>query len=357
MGTGGAMRVVKWLSILVVVAAVAAGGWWFTRPAPAEASPTHPKWVRDLDQARSDTPPPAMGFMLQSGGAFPDLQSAVRAARDIDTITVMPGRYEQCAVISRGSLTVRAMVPGSVTFAGKVCEGKGAIVVRGDDATIEGLRFTGYKAGDGNGAGIRLEDGDLTVRSSIFEDSETGVISGNGKEGSATIERSIFRRLGRCRPDNCSHSLYMGRFAALTVRESLFEQGRGGHYIKARVRTVDIEGNLIDDTDGRRTNYLIDLPNGSTGTIRGNAMIKGAGGENRCCAIVVSAEVRQNEASVLVDGNELANLDDRPVILLADYKGEARLGRNRTDGWFIDRADFTLREKCVSCALLSGKIL
>ncbi|MDO9488059.1 MAG: right-handed parallel beta-helix repeat-containing protein, partial [Sphingomonadaceae bacterium] len=273
------------------------------------------------------------------------------------TITIMPGVYEDCAVVSRGNLTIRAMVPGSVTFSKKVCEGKAGLVLRGDEATVEGLHFTGYTAHDGNGAGIRLEKGNLYVRSSIFDGSDTGVISGNNQPGQATIERSIFRQLGRCRPDNCSHSVYMGRFAALTVRDSLFEEGRGGHYIKARVKKVDIRDNLIDDTKGTRTNYLIDLPEGAVGEIRGNALIKGTQGENKCCAIVVSAEFRENDASVLVDGNQFANLADRPVILLGDYKGQARLGSNETLGWFIDQASFTVADKCVGCALLSGKIL
>lgn len=351
------MRIVKWLLAAVVLVVAAAGGWWMMRPDPAEASPTHPQWVRDLDAARVETPGGGLPFMLQSGGSFAKLAPAVRAARDTDTLIIMPGVYEDCAVVSRGNLTIRAMVPGSVTLRKKVCEGKAGLVLRGEEATVEGLHFSGYTANDGNGAGIRLEKGNLTVRSSVFDSSDTGVISGNGQPGQATIEKSIFRQLGRCRPDNCSHSVYMGRFAALTVRESLFEEGRGGHYIKSRTKKVDIRDNLIDDTRGTSTNYLIDLPEGAIGEIRGNALIKGVNGENRCCAIVVSAEFRENDASVLVDGNQFANLADRPVILLGDYKGQARLGSNETSGWFIGRTDFTVGGKCVGCALLSGKIL
>lgn len=351
------MRIGKWLLLVVLLVVAAAGAWWAMRPAPADASPTHPQWVRDLDASRVDTPGGGLPFMLQSGGSFARLRDAVAKARDVDTISIMPGVYEDCAVVSRGRLTLRAMVPGSVTFSKTICEGKAALVLRGEEATVEGIHFTGFTARDGNGAGVRLEEGDLYVRSSIFEDSDTGVISGNEQPGQATIEQSIFRRLGRCRPDNCSHSLYMGRFAALTVRESLFEQGRGGHYIKSRTKKVDIEDNLIDDTKGTRTNYLIDLPEGAVGEIRGNALIKGAAGENRCCAIVVSAEYRENDASVLIEGNQFANLADRPVLLLGDYKGQARLGANETSGWFIQRSDFTIAGKCVTCALLSGKIL
>lgn len=351
------MRVVKWLLIAAVLVMAGLAGWWMMRPKPASASPTYAGWVRELDAAKVDTPGAGLAFMLQSGGSYATLREAVRKASPVDTITVLPGVYEQCAVISKGRLTIRAMVPGSVTFQKKLCEGKAALVIGGQEATIEGLRFVGYTMKDGNGAGIRLEAGDLSVSRTVFEDSDTGLLSGNGLRGQATVSQSIFRRLGRCRPDNCSHSLYMGRVEALTVKESLFEEGRGGHYIKARVKKVDIEDNLIDDTKGTRTNYLIDLPEGATGLIRGNALIKGTAAENRCCAIVVSAEYRENEATVLVDDNDLANLADRPVILLADYKGQARLGSNRTQGWFIENARFSIADKCVGCALLSGRIL
>lgn len=351
------MRVMKWLLLAAVLVVASATGWWMMRPAPAEASPTHPQWVRDLDGARVDTPGGGLPFLLQSGGSYARLRDAVVKAQSVDTITIMPGVYEDCAVVSKGRLTIRAMIPGSVTFRNKLCEGKAGIVVAGEEVTIAGLHFTGYTTRDGNGAGVRLEKGDLYLEETTFEDSDTGLLSGNGLEGQATVRRSIFRRLGRCRPDNCSHSLYMGRVAALTVRESLFEEGHGGHYIKARVKTVDIRDNLIDDTKGARTNYLIDLPEGAVGEIRGNALIKGANAENKCCAIVVSAEERENDASVLVEGNQFANLADRPVVLLGDYKGQARLGRNETLGWFVEEARFTVADRCVVCKLLSGKIL
>jgi len=351
------MRIMKWLLLAAILVAAAASGWWLMRPSPADAAPTHPQWVRDLDGARVDTPGGGLPFTLQSGGSYARLRDAVRKAQAVDTITIMPGVYEDCAVISKGRLTIRAMIPGSVTFKKKLCEGKGGIVVAAEEVTIEGLHFTGYTMRDGNGAGIRFEKGDLYVDESIFEDSDTGLLSGNALEGQATVRRSIFRRLGRCRPDNCSHSLYMGRVAALTVKESLFEEGHGGHYIKARVKQVDISDNLIDDSKGTRTNYLIDLPEGAVGEIRGNALIKGTNAENKCCAIVVSAEFRDNDASVLIDGNQFANLADRPVLLLGDYKGQARLGSNQTLGWFIERGSFTVADKCVACKLLSGRIL
>ncbi len=88
------MRIVKWLLLGAALVVAAAAGWWLMRPAPADASPTHPQWVRDLDGARVVTPGGGLPFMLQSGGSYARLRDAVRQAKSVDTITIMPGVYE-----------------------------------------------------------------------------------------------------------------------------------------------------------------------------------------------------------------------------------------------------------------------
>ena len=59
------------------------------------------------------------------------------------------------------------------------------------------------------------------------------------------------------------------------MTRSRFEQGTGGHYLKSRAARNVIEGNSFDDANGHGTNYLIDLPNGGTGAIRGNWFVQG----------------------------------------------------------------------------------
>ena len=103
----------------------------------------------------------------QSGGAFRIEETGQRFARLDDavgaigqgsgTIIVAPGRYPECAVFSGGNLTLRAEQPSTAIFDGGTCEGKAALVLRGQSATIDGIVFRNMKVPDLNGAGIRLE--------------------------------------------------------------------------------------------------------------------------------------------------------------------------------------------------------
>jgi hypothetical protein len=122
---------------------------------------------------------------------------------------------------------------------------------------------------DGNGSGIRLEHGNLTVTQSWFRDSDEGILANNDPRGTIAIDHSTFTHLGRCdRGLSCAHSVYLNFYDRVTITGSRFEMGDGGHYIKIRARVVDIRDNVIDDTGGRNSNYLIDLPAGSTGGFR-----------------------------------------------------------------------------------------
>ena len=136
-----------------------------------------------------------------------------------------------------GDILYKAAVPGQAVLDGVACEGKAALVLRGRRARVEGLVFANMRVPDCNGAGIRLEKGDLEVSQSWFRDSQQGILTANGENGSITIDKSTFTRLGTCEgPGGCAHSIYIGDYGALTVTRSRFEAGRGGHYLKSRAR-------------------------------------------------------------------------------------------------------------------------
>lgn len=144
-------------------------------------------------------------------------------------MVVAPGRYVECAVVKSGRFAIRAVISGSVTFDGRACQNKAAIVIKGGWVDVGGLRFCNVRVPDRNGAGLRIQGGDVTVRLTTFEDGENGILTNMDPIGTPSFERLIFRRLGFCPPDrNCPHSIYAGKIAHAEIRDSLFEQGRGG---------------------------------------------------------------------------------------------------------------------------------
>lgn len=198
--------------------------------------------------------------VAETGRSYASLQQAVDAiGAGRATIVIAPGTYRQCAVQEEGIVTYLAEQPGSVTFTGKPCEDKAALVLRGRRAEVRGLTFTGIRVADFNGSGIRLEQGDLEVSDARFADSQQGILTANGVRAQVVILRSTFSGLGNCDDEDvgCAHSVYVGDYGALTVRESRFERGAGGHYLKTRTGEVVIEDNSFDDF-GRVRNQLHD---------------------------------------------------------------------------------------------------
>lgn len=266
--------------------------------------------------------------VAESGRAFGRLQDAVDAIGEGGgTIRIASGYHRDCAVQTAGRIAFVAVEPGRAILDGVTCEGKAALVLRGDGARVDGIVFQNMRVPDGNGAGIRLEASDLEVVDSLFRGSEQGILTADDPEATLTIDRSTFSRLGRCdRGLSCAHSVYTGIYGRVVVTRSRFEKGSGGHYLKTRAVQVDVSDNSFDDTQGKETNYMIDLPSGSVGRIVNNLFIQGRNKENYSALIAVAAEERKNPSRGLSIAGNRASLPEgmgRKSVFVADWSGEA----------------------------------
>ncbi|MBA3836802.1 MAG: right-handed parallel beta-helix repeat-containing protein [Sphingomonas sp.] len=276
--------------------------------------------------------------IAETGEGFAHLEEALAAAGPRgefaqSTILIAPGTYRECAVQTWGKVTFKAITPGTVIFDGVACEDKAALVLRGRGSVVDGIIFRNINVPDGNGAGIRTEIGDLTVINSTFLNSQEGILGGEGTAQRITIDRSTFSGLGQCdQTPDCAHSIYLANKGQITVTRSRFERGRGGHYVKLRTPRVSITDNSFDDTQGRNTNYMIDLSEGGTGLIANNIFVQGRNKENWTAFIAVAAEARTYSAAGLrVEGNRasLAPGETRSPAFLADLSHQRlALGAN-----------------------------
>ncbi|MFC3100184.1 right-handed parallel beta-helix repeat-containing protein [Altererythrobacter lauratis] len=284
---------------------------------------------------------PAPFTVVETGQGFANLQAAVDSIGDgRGTIAIAPGNHRQCAVQSAGEIAYLATQPGQAVFDAVTCEGKAALVLRGRSAQVSGLVFQNMRVRDYNGAGIRMEAGDLTVAQSWFRDSQQGILTANAETATLVVDHSTFTRLGTCEGSGgCAHSIYTGALGLVRITNSRFEQGRGGHYLKARAPRVEIASNSFDDAGGRGTNYMIDLPAGASGQISNNWFVQGRDKENYSAFIAVAPESRDySSAGLVVAGNtaRLAPGVDRNTVFVADWSGEVQqitsnaLGRGLT---------------------------
>jgi hypothetical protein len=270
--------------------------------------------------------------VTETGQSFGSLQDAVNAIGEGQgTIRVASGRYRDCAVQEAGTITFTAAVPGEAVFDGGICEEKATLVLRGRAARVEGLTFTHTRVPDGNGAGIRIEQGNLTVLESMFVDGQCGILTAADANSTVAIDHSTFSLLGKHPDGNGAHAVYIGHYGMARVTNSRFERGTGGHYLKIRAPRVEIIGNSFDDSQGHDTNYMIDLPEGAVGRIAGNSFVQGTGKENYGTFIAVHAEEGHNPSAGLTIEDNVAWLVPGfawATAFVGDWSGEALVIRN-----------------------------
>lgn len=276
-------------------------------------------------------------IVAETGERFIRLHDAVSAiGGGSGTIRIAPGRYADCAVQESGRIAFVAEAPGTAIFDGGVCEDKATLVLRGRSSRVEGLVFTHAAVEDGNGAGIRLEQGDLSVSQTSFVDAQAGILSASDPSSAIAIDRSTFSGLGRRDPDgDHAHSIYVNDYGALTVTNSRFERGTGGHYLKSRSPRITVLDSSFDDSRGRSTNYMIDLPYGAVGRIAGNVFVQGLGKENYSTMIAVAAEGRNNSSAGLTIEDNIVSVSPGfrwRTAFVGDWRGEPLAIRNNRLG-------------------------
>ncbi len=207
------------------------------------------------------------------------LAATARAARDGDTIEVEPGDYRgDVSVWPQSDLTIRGLGERPRLIAdGKDAEGKGIMVLRGKRVRIENLEFRGARVRDRNGAGIRVENGPLTISNSTFIDNENGILAGNLDTIEIAIEHSSFEANGQS--DGSAHNLYVGTIGRLDVAGCQFSRSRVGHLLKSRASVNNVRYCRLTCEDGT-SSYELEFPNGGRTTVIGNLIQQGPASEN-----------------------------------------------------------------------------
>jgi len=196
---------------------------------------------------------------------------------DGDTVLIDAGTYEgEVATWSRSRLVLRGRGGFAHLVApATISNGKAIWVVSGNDVVLDSIEFSGASVPDRNGAGIRAEGTNLTVRRSWFHDNEEGILGGKGH---VRVEDSEFARNGF--GDGLSHNLYIANCDTFSLLRSYSHHARIGHEVKSRAKVNILVGNWIgNETDGTAS-YEIDLPNGGTSIVIGNMIQQGSGTDN-----------------------------------------------------------------------------
>jgi hypothetical protein len=259
-------------------------------------------------------------LIVGEGQAYALPSQAARMARRGDVIRILPGTYQDCARWDADDLVIEG-VGLDVVLADKVCSDKGIFITSGNDITIRNITFTGARAPNHNGAGIRVEGANLTVENSRFLGNENGILTAPNAASAIIIKNSTFRGNGNCIAA-CAHGIYAGHIALLRVENSIFEEQHVGHHIKSRAVRTEIVNNRVQDGAAGSASYLVDLPNGGAALISGNIFEKGPYSSNKRTVIAIGAESETNPVGdILVKDNSLTNNSGVATVFVRNYTG------------------------------------
>ncbi|HEX7602995.1 MAG TPA: right-handed parallel beta-helix repeat-containing protein, partial [Polyangiaceae bacterium] len=190
--------------------------------------------------------------------------AAIAVAKAGDVIEVdAAGSYDgdTCAW-STDNLTVRGVGGrAKIDLTGvPPAQKKGIFTIAAPNATVENFELSNaaISVADGNnGAGIRHQGTNLTVRNCSFHDNQNGILGAPSVDGQGTvvIESSEFANNGA--GDGFSHNMYLNHYASFTLRYSYSHGAKVGHLVKTRAYENFIFYNRITDESATTASYEI----------------------------------------------------------------------------------------------------
>ena len=240
-----------------------------------------------------------------SGRDYATIAEAVRAARDGDTVAVQTGTYVNDFTHVAAQITLLAMGGQVEMLATMPPPNNKAILDVYASTVVEGFTFSGAVVPDNNGAGIRSNAGDLTVRNCIFTHNQDGILVNPDPDATITIQDSEFAYNGA--GDGYSHNIYVGAVKALVVDNSYFHDAHVGHEIKSRAARTTITNSRIMDGLTASTSYGVDLPNGGVAMLIGNVIEKGPNAQNQTLVHFGGEGPPQAGSSLIMSGNVFVN--------------------------------------------------
>lgn len=319
-------------------------------------------------------PAAAATLSVGAGKTYATPCKAFAAAQAGDVIEIQGGTYagDVCAIY-KSNLTIRG-VNGrpKIDAAGKAALSKGTWVVVGSNIVIDNVEMFGAKVADKNGAALRLEGTNFTLRNSFLHNNENGILSGVNTASNVTLEYNEFGHNGA--GDGYSHNIYIGKVAKLTFRYNYSHDANVGHNLKTRALSNTIAYNRFSSlrsgetgsTAAGKPSYEINVPNGGTTYITGNIIMQPSASNNPAMVSYGEEGTTGRKTDLYVINNTFVNDDSTrgTFVTVRNAATPAKLINNLFSGYgtvtnqtsavkktnyqalaigFVDRAAYDLR--------------
>jgi len=235
------------------------------------------------------------------------LDKALDSAQSGQLILLSAGVYRQAGIIRVNDMTILAEPGAHLTET--AVDGKGALLLQGENLLVEGLECSRVVVSSGNGACLRQDWGSFTLRGVHFHDSQMGVLTGH-KGGKVVIEDSFIHDSGRYQPGNYGHNVYTNSGELYFRRSWSLRAANEGHELKSRSRITIIENSLLASINSEDSR-IVDIPEGGELVIRDSLLGEGPFSSN-WEIIGYGLEVNKAELpypinKILISGNTLVS--------------------------------------------------
>ncbi len=255
--------------------------------------------------------------------------AAIAAAANGDTIRIdAAGNYNGnvCAWSKNGLSLIGVNGRARIDANGQSAQGKAIWVIAGNDTLIDNIELSGASVADANGAGIRQEGRNLTVRNSVFRDNENGILANAVAGSTITIEYSEFDRNGA--GDGYSHNVYVNRVDRLIFRHNWSHRAVVGHLLKSRAVENHILYNRLTGEAGTTASYEINLANGGLSYVIGNLIEQASTSQNGAMLDYLSEGNPNPDLRLFVVNNTFVNNRGSGTFLQVSANANAVLARN-----------------------------
>jgi len=287
-------------------------------------------------------------------GNFATPCRAIKAAKPGDTIQIdASGTYrgDVCGWSTNDLTIVGVNGRPKIDAAGQNAADKAIWVILGNNTTVEKIEFTGAAVPDHNGAAIRQEGANLTVRGCYFHGNEEGILAGENPDSQILIENTEFADNGY--RDGLSHNVYIGHIAQFTLRYSYSHDAISGHLVKSRASQNFILYNRLTGESGT-SSYELDLPNGGRSYVIGNVLEQGPRTENSTIVAYAEEGATNPESELYFINNTVVNnLGDGTFIRVGTGAAPALVQNNIFNGrgLLIDQPNARLSHNLAAGAL------
>ncbi len=235
------------------------------------------------------------------------LDQALDNAQSGHLILLSTGIYRQAGTIRVDDMTILAEPGAHLTET--AADGKGALVLQGENLLVEGLECSRVVVSSGNGACLRQDWGSFTLRGVHFHESQMGVLTGH-KGGKVVIEDSFIHDSGRYQPGNYGHNVYTNSGELYFRRSWSLRAANQGHELKSRSRVTIIENSLLASINSEDSR-IVDIPEGGELLIRDSLLGEGPFSSNWDIIgyglEVNSAELPHQTNRILITGNTIVS--------------------------------------------------